>query len=81
MSTKEKLDNIAHSLKLGLSTLYQWKTSRPELYTFLLAAFSREKSEIETYYSMLDPQDQEMYLCEIKAKVLRKAENLSTSKP
>lgn len=71
-SLKKVFDKISNTLKLGVSTLYQWQTTRPELYTFLLKAFSREKSEIETYYSMLDPHDQEMYLCEIKAKVLRK---------
>lgn len=63
---------IAKKLKIGVSTIYQWKNTRPELYNFLLENSVIQKSEIEKYFEMLDKEEQEMYLFEIKARVLRK---------
>lgn len=66
------LADIAKKLKIGLSTIYQWKNTRPELYNFLLNNSVIQKSEIEKYFEMLDKEEQEMYLFEIKARVMRK---------
>lgn len=68
----KKIANIAQKLKLGVSTIYQWKKTRPELYEFLLNNSGMNKSEIDTYFGMLDKEEQKMYLHEIKARVIRK---------
>lgn len=68
----KNLANIAKKLKIGVSTIYQWKNTRPELYEFLLKNSVIQKSEIEKYFEMLDKEEQEMYLHEIKARVMRK---------
>lgn len=69
---EKNLAEIAKMLKIGTSTIYQWKKTRPELYEFLLSNSVMQKSEIEKYFDMLSNEEKEMYLHEIKARVLRK---------
>jgi len=69
-------EKIANKLKIGKSTLYQWKKTRPELHNFLINNFqnieNEEKEEIVKLYEELSKEEKEYYLTEIKARVLRK---------
>ncbi len=69
---ENNLQKIAEKLKIGLSTLYQWRTTRPELYSFLVENSATQKSEIDSLFELLDESEREMYLSEIRARVLRK---------
>ena len=64
---------ISQKLKIGLSTLYQWEKTRPELYDFIINNSALQKeSEIEKIYNQLTDEEKEMYLAEMKAIVMRR---------
>lgn len=69
---EKNLAELAKSLKIGVSTIYQWKKTRPELYEFLLNNSVIQKNEITKYYEQLTEEEQEMYLTEIKAIIMRR---------
>lgn len=69
---ESNLAELAKSLKIGVSTIYQWKKTRPELYEFLLSNSVIQKNEITKYYEQLTNEEQEMYLTEIKAIIMRR---------
>ena len=72
----EIYEKLAKKLKIGKSTIYQWKKTRPELYEYIIKNFqnteNEEENEILKYYKQLEKKEKEMYLAEIKARVLRK---------
>lgn len=64
---------ISQKLKIGLSTLYQWEKTRPELYEFIVNnSVIQKESEIEKIYNQLTEEEKEMYLSEMKAIVIRR---------
>ena len=78
---------ISEKLKIGKSTLYQWKTKRPELYNFIINSlqnteykdidnnnFQITEKEKQMIISLreLNEEEQELYYHEIKARALRK---------
>jgi acyl CoA:acetate/3-ketoacid CoA transferase alpha subunit len=76
---EENLKIIANSLDIGISTLYKWKKTREKLFSHIVENYNKksiienkEKSEIEKYFNELEEIEKEMYLAEIKARVLRK---------
>lgn len=72
---EKNLSDLAKSLKIGVSTIYQWKKTRPELYEFLLNNSVIQKNEITKYFEKLTEKEQEMYLTEIKAIIMRRELN------
>lgn len=76
---EENLKEISSSLNIGLSTLYKWREKRKELYKIIVENYrknsiieNKKESEIEIYFNQLNDLEKEMYLSEIKARVLRK---------
>lgn len=69
---KKNISIIAKKLDIGTSTLYQWKKTRPKLYDFLLENSVIQKNELMEYFEKLTEKEQEMYISEIKAKILRR---------
>jgi len=73
---EKDLKIIANSLDIGVSTLYKWKNTREKLYNYIVENYENnstlEKTEIEEYYNQLTEEEQEMYLAEMKARVLRR---------
>ena len=78
---------ISEELKIGKSTLYQWKTKRPELYNFIINSFqntetnstdnnkfqiSEKEKQMLISLRELEKEEQELYYHEIKARALRK---------
>lgn len=68
----KNINEIANKLKIGLSTLYQWKKTRPELYEYLMKNSTIQKNEITELFEMLEKEEQEMYITEMRARILRK---------
>lgn len=68
----KNITKIAKELKIGISTLYQWKKTRPELYEYLIRNSEIQKNEITELFELLEKEEQEMYLTEMKARILRK---------
>ncbi len=72
----ETYEKLAKKLKIGKSTIYQWKKTRPELYEYLIKNLqnteNKENEEILKYFKKLEKNEKEMYIAEIKARVLRK---------
>ncbi|BCD60030.1 MULTISPECIES: hypothetical protein [unclassified Nitratiruptor] len=79
---KTDYEKIAEKLKIGISTLYQWKKTRPELYDFIINSFhitengNNKKTDIKKelckYLEDLTQEELELYYHEIKARALRK---------
>jgi len=71
-------EQIAKLLNITRTTLHNWKTEKPYLYKIVMQHFKKKESrleEIEELFEQLDDIEKEMYLAEIKAKVLRKKLN------
>ena len=69
---------IADLLELEVRTLYNWEKSRPKLYEFIRNSlninkeqYSKEK-ELLNIFENLTEIEQEFYLAEMKAKVLKR---------
>jgi len=70
---------LAVRLDISLATLYNWEKSKPELIKLINLGLKVENNEntedendIKKYYNELTKEEQEMYLFEIKARVMRK---------
>lgn len=68
---------IAKRINVSLGTLYNWEKTKPELIKLISYGLKYERNEIETneiskYFEQLEKIEQEFYLSEIKANVLRK---------
>lgn len=79
MKKKNKipLSEIAKTLNIAEGTLYNWGKNRKLLYEIVINHFNNytsniEESEIDKYFKELNELEKEMYLSEIKARVLRK---------
>jgi len=62
---------LSKIINVNLKTIYNWEKNRPELYKYLMDC-GKNKSEIEELFEQLDDIEKEMYLSEIRAKILRK---------
>ncbi len=82
---KPDYKKIAETLKIGKSTLYQWKEKRPELYKFIIEQFQNTEKTENTNIKLtekeiqlikaireLNEEEKELYYHEIKARALRK---------
>jgi len=70
---------LAVRLDISLATLYNWEKSKPELIKLINLGLKAENNEstedendIKKYYKELTKEEQDMYLFEIKARVMRK---------
>lgn len=68
---------LAKRINVSLATIYNWEKEKPELITLIKNGLKFEKGEIKNndlqeYYEKLTGEEQEMYLSEIKARILRK---------
>lgn len=68
---------LALRINVSLATLYNWEKTKPELINIINNGIKLENglienNEIEKYFNQLNQEEQEMYLSEIKARVLRK---------
>lgn len=70
---------LAVRLDISLATLYNWEKSKPELIKLINLGLKVENNEntedendIKKYYKELTKEEQDMYLFEIKARVMRK---------
>jgi DNA-binding transcriptional regulator YiaG len=74
MNNKE----LAKYLEISEQGLYKWKKSRPTLYKIVmdwkngLNSSLVENQELNKLFNQLSTKEQEMYLSEIRARVLRK---------
>jgi len=71
---------LAVRINVSLATIYNWEKTKPQLISLIDKGIQLEngtaaKNEIEKYFNQLNEQEQEMYLSEIKARVLRKKLN------
>ncbi|WP_458701399.1 TetR/AcrR family transcriptional regulator [Sulfurospirillum sp. 1307] len=70
--------NLANRINVSLATLYNWEKTKPELIKLIEKGLKFEKginienNSINEYFYKLDEKEQEMYISEIKARVLRK---------
>lgn len=69
--------SIAKRINVSLATLYNWEKTKPELIQLIEQGIQYEKGNtkenpITEYFNELDKNEKEMYLAEIKARVLRK---------
>ena len=65
---KEELSKL---IDIPIRTLYNWEEKRPKLYKYLMECNSKE-SEIEKLFNELTEEEQELYLSEMKARILRR---------
>ena len=69
---------LAIRLDVSLATLYNWEKTKPELIKLVNLglkdelAIENEEENINTYYKQLTKEEQEMYLAEMKAIVMRR---------
>jgi len=69
---------LAIRLDVSLATLYNWEKTKPELIKLVNLglkdelAIENEEENISTYYKQLTQEEQEMYLAEMKAIVMRR---------
>lgn len=69
---------LAIRLDVSLATLYNWEKTKPELIKLVNLglrdelAIDNEEENINTYYKQLTKEEQEMYLAEMKAIVMRR---------
>ena len=73
------MKKLAEILDIPLSTLYNWRKNKPKLFQYIENCYknsenniNNEKTEIEKYFEKLTEKEKEMYLAEIKARVLRR---------
>ena len=68
-------EEIAKLLNITRTTLHNWKKEKKYLYKIVMEHFKKKENkteEIEELFEQLDDIEKEMYLSEIKARVLRK---------
>jgi len=74
-----KKKEIAEKINVSLATIYNWEKTKPELLKLIKLGIEKEKgitkNEINQLYEQLEEEEKEMYLAEIKARVLRKKIN------
>lgn len=70
---------LAVRLDISLATLYNWEKTKPELIKLINLGLKTENNEaieneddIKKFFNQLSNEEQEMYLAEIKARVMRK---------
>lgn len=69
---------LAKRIKVSLATLYNWEKTKPELIKLINLGLKielgtpKKESEIKHYFEQLNEDEKEMYLSEIKARILRK---------
>ncbi len=71
---------IAKIINKDISTLYNWEKRNPVLYKAVYEYFNMEefkekvnfKLELLELIEKLSEEEQEMYVCEMKARILRK---------
>jgi len=69
---------LADEMNVPLSTVYSWEKSKPKLMELVKLGLKykegtkKEENEVLHYYEKLSNNEQEMYLAEMKARVLRK---------
>lgn len=69
---------LAVRLDVSVATLYNWEKTKPELIKLINLGLkdevneTNEKETINTYYKQLTTEEQEMYLAEMKAIVMRR---------
>jgi len=70
---------IATIINVSLKTIYNWEKTKPELIKLINLGLKKkekkDKEEICKLIEELDKEEKEMYLTEIKARVLRKRIN------
>ena len=72
---------LAVRMKISLATIYNWEKTKPELMKLVKLGIKYEEgttekeNEINILFNQLDEDEKEMYLAEIKARVLRKKIN------
>ena len=71
-SEKEQLSNL---IDVPIRTIYNWEKNRPKLYNFLMNCLNNSNnnlSDIEKVFNELTDTEKEMYLSEMKARILRR---------
>ncbi|AFL68266.1 hypothetical protein [Sulfurospirillum barnesii] len=69
---------LAVRLDVSVATLYNWEKTKPELIKLINLGLKdeiqdiNEEENINTYYRQLTEEEKEMYMAEIKARVMRK---------
>lgn len=69
---------LAVRIDVSVATLYNWEKTKPELIRLINLGLKDEKIEandeenINTYFKQLSQDEQEMYLAEMKAIVMRR---------
>ena len=70
---------LAVRLDISLATLYNWEKTKPELIKLINLGLKTENNEaieneddIKKFFNQLSNEEHEMYLAEIKARVMRK---------
>lgn len=69
---------LAVRIDVSVATLYNWEKTKPELIRLINLALkdevieNNEDENINTYYKQLTQDEQEMYLAEMKAIVMRR---------
>jgi len=69
---------LAVRIDVSVATLYNWEKTKPELMRLINLGLKDEKIEasdeenINTYFKQLSQDEQEMYLAEMKAIVMRR---------
>ena len=69
---------ICYQLKISRATLHNWRRTKPYLYGFIMEHFDKKRGRLEWedevvgLFERLTPKEQEMYLSEIRARVLRR---------
>jgi DNA-binding XRE family transcriptional regulator len=71
---------LAKRINVSLATLYNWEKTKPELTNIIENGLKfengfTENNEIQKFFNQLSEDEQEMYLSEIKARILRKKLN------
>ena len=78
-----KAEEIAKRINVAVKTVYNWKETRPELYDVIKKGLGiepknvnitidKEEKELHQLIKKLDKREKEMYIFEIKARLLRK---------
>lgn len=69
---------LAVKIDVSVATLYNWEKTKPELIRLINLGLkdeiieANEEENINTYYKQLTQDEQEMYLAEMKAIVMRR---------
>lgn len=75
-------DEIANKLNIARKTVFNWRNNRKELYSVILKGLEKDNSvnntlnkktdELIKLLEKLSNEEKEMYIYEIKARILRK---------